>query len=81
MMNCREVSTRVVTGQVSDAPWLRRMEMRMHLAMCGNCRRFWQQVQSIDHGLRAAMGRHDDAPADLEDRIVAKVTRGDDGRA
>lgn len=77
-MTCREVSTRVGAGTVSDEPLLRRIEIRLHLAMCGNCRRFWKQIQALDRGLRAAIGRPDqEAPSDLEERIVARVTGGD----
>jgi len=73
-MNCREVSMLTLAGPGAPASRLRRTEAWLHRAMCRHCRRFWRQVRAVDRGVRAVLGRlEEEAPADLEDRIVQRV--------
>ncbi len=75
MKSCREVST-VTLQDAPPASLLGRAEIWLHLAMCRHCRRLWHQVRTVDRRLRAVLGRADeDAPRDLEDRIVERVRR------
>jgi len=63
-------------GVVLDESPLQRIEAWVHRATCRQCRRFWKQVRALDRELRAALDRtEEDAPADLEERIVQRLIR------
>jgi len=74
MMSCREVSSELSRGNLPQVHLGRRIEIWIHLAMCGSCRAFWRQLQAITRGLRAAAGRlENEVPPDLEAGVVARV--------
>jgi hypothetical protein len=80
MMSCREVSTMTLQGPGPDDSRLRRAQAWLHRAMCRHCGRFWRQVRAVDRGLLAVLGRlEQEAPADLEDRIVQRVSEATSG--
>ena len=71
MMTCHDVSTLVSTGGLSDAPVVRKLGVRMHLAMCRHCRAFRRQIEAIARAARAAgFAFEREAPNDFESRIV-----------
>ncbi len=76
MMTCKEVATLLSTGELDHASWLRRLAVRLHLAMCDRCAAFKRQLDAMARAA-AALGRRleADAPADLEARVVDRVTR------
>jgi len=63
MMTCKDVSTLVSTGTLSDAPMARRLAVRLHLAMCRHCRSFRQQVAAVARGARNAAAAHAAEPS------------------
>ena len=76
-MTCRDVSTVVVTGQFDAKPFRRKLQIRLHIAMCRHCRRFWRQIRQLDEGMRGALATFDlDKPSDLEDRITSQLDEG-----
>jgi anti-sigma factor ChrR (cupin superfamily) len=89
MLKCRDVAERASAFADRELPWRERMAMRIHMAMCGPCRRYVSQMlQTI--GLAAATrasagpadGATDETAADaLADRL-ARARRGEtDGPA
>jgi anti-sigma factor ChrR (cupin superfamily) len=81
MLKCREVAERASAFADGELPWRERMAMRLHLAMCGPCRRYVaQMLQTI--GLAAAapaVPDHDAAAADLAARL-SQARRDQAGR-
>lgn len=76
MMSCRDVSTLTLEGPGPHDSRFRTAQAWLHRAMCRHCRRFWRQVRAVDHSLRAVLGRlEQEAPADLEERIVRRVSQ------
>lgn len=76
MMTCRDVSTLISTGQLADQPLRRRLGVWMHLSMCQHCRRFWRQLRLLDRSVRAiVLGFEREVPADLERRLVQRLSR------
>ena len=81
MMTCHDVSTLVSTDGLSDAPLVRKLGIRMHLAMCRHCRAFRRQIEAIARAARAAgLAFEREVPRDFESRIVQHLRpHGEDG--
>ncbi len=74
MMTCHDVSTLVSTGGLPDAPFLRKLVVRMHLAMCRHCRAFRRQLETIAGAARAAgLAFERELPQDFESTIVQRL--------
>lgn len=74
MITCHDVSTLVSTGGLSDAPVVRKLGVRMHLAMCRHCRAFRRQIEAIARAARAASLMFErEVPQDFESRIVQRL--------
>ncbi|MDA1094134.1 MAG: anti-sigma factor [Acidobacteria bacterium] len=75
MMNCREVSTAVSFGPLSEQPTAVRIRAWLHLMMCRHCRRFWRQIRALDRGVRAALrGYEEEMPPDLPRRVADRLS-------
>ena len=74
MMTCHDVSTLVSTGGLPDAPFARKLGVRMHLAMCRHCRAFGRQIETIARAARAAgLAFERELPPDFESTIVQRL--------
>ncbi len=74
MMMCRDVSTLVSSGGLVDAPLVRKLGIRMHLAMCRHCRAFRQQIEAIARAARAAgLAFERELAQDFESKIVQRL--------
>ena len=51
MMSCREVTGLVASDELAEAPWARRLVVRLHLFMRSHCRRYAQHGQLAVAGL------------------------------
>ena len=80
MLKCNQVSHLVSTGEVTELGFMKKMELRMHLFMCGHCRRYVAQIQAIGQAARD-MARQTDARTDqlehMEKEIKSRVNRGE----
>ena len=52
MLKCREFTGLVTTGEMENAGWMKKLEIRLHLMMCVHCRRYLAQIQAIGLGAR-----------------------------
>lgn len=74
MMMCHDVSTLVSSGALSDAPLVRKLGVRMHLAMCRHCRAFRRQIEAIARAARAAgLAFERELPQDFESKIFQRL--------
>lgn len=74
MMTCHDVSTLVSTGGLHETLLVRRLGVRMHLAMCRHCRAFRRQVETIGRAARAAaLAFERELPEDFESKLVQRV--------
>jgi len=63
MLRCREISKLVSDSTERSLPWRQRMELRMHLMMCGMCAGFARQVRFLRRAARQSPDRFiDDTP-------------------
>ena len=80
MMTCHDVSTLVSTGGLPEAPLVRRLGVRLHLAMCRHCRAFRRQVETIGRAARTAgLTFERELPEDFESKIVQRLRPLDGG--
>ena len=73
MSRCRAVAELLSSDQLRDASLMKRLEVKLHLAMCRYCARFAKQLEQ----LRSAARRESeqlDADRGLEDRLLRKLT-------
>jgi predicted anti-sigma-YlaC factor YlaD len=76
MMTCKDVSTLVSAGDLSGAPLVRRLAVRVHLAMCRHCRAFRRQVEAVARAASAAAAAlKAEPPQDFESTIVDRMRR------
>ena len=56
MLTCQEVCRSIASDELPTAGWRRRLEVKIHLFMCRNCRRYSRQIQSIGTTVRGIFG-------------------------
>lgn len=79
VLRCRDVTERASALLEGDLPWRERMAMRLHLAICGMCRTYMDQMRKT----RGLLARRPLAPLaqSEEDALIARMTgRGDSPR-
>jgi heterodisulfide reductase subunit B len=47
MLNCKEVTRRLSAAQDRELSLAERLQLKMHLAMCGGCRSFSRQMDLL----------------------------------
>jgi hypothetical protein len=52
MLKCSEISQLVASDEIEDFGFMKRVEMKFHLFMCGHCRNYVAQIRSIGRGAR-----------------------------
>lgn len=74
-MNCRDVSVRISSGALDDAPWRTRAVTRLHLLYCRHCRRFAKQIDALGAICRGDLSSvpEPDRIRSLEDRILGEA--------
>lgn len=61
MKNCREITQLVSEAQERELGLSERMGLRMHLAICGGCRNFSQQMEALRKICRSYARRDDES--------------------
>lgn len=56
MKTCKQVHRLVIEGQDRKLPFSERIAVRVHLMMCGACRRFEAQMEFLRQALRRFPG-------------------------
>jgi len=73
MLKCREVTYLVASGEISEAGWLKQLEVRLHWMMCRHCRLYAAQLEKLGVMARRVWGPGTTDPAilaRLENRIL-----------
>lgn len=77
MLTCREVTERVTDYLERDLSWRQRLQFRLHLLMCGVCRRYVAQMQLTTDLIRRL--RDEPVPAPPLDPALREAFRSDRG--
>lgn len=72
IFSCREASRLASTAVDRPLPFARRVELRLHLAMCAACRAYRRQIRAIDRLLRGRTARIEE---DREIRLDPEARR------
>lgn len=79
MLSCREVAKSASDYLDTNMSWPRRLQMRLHLAMCGHCRRYIDQLALSIAALRNL--KHDTADTPPADDVIAAVRRAQSAKS
>ena len=76
MLNCSQVARSIASDEYRTGGILHRISVRMHLAMCRHCSRYFRQLRALGNVFRE-MG--DEFPISqtlaARDRLVARLSR------
>jgi len=72
MISCRNVARLLMSDELSTQSRWKRMEIRLHLAMCVLCSRLARQLALLRSGVRQ-MSEQDEADPGLEDRLIRRL--------
>jgi hypothetical protein len=73
MISCKNVAKLLMSDQLQAQSWWKRMDVRLHLAMCGLCSRLARQVEQLRSAARR-MSDQDEADPGLEDRLIRRLS-------
>ena len=72
MLNCKEVTRRLASGEWEEASWSQRLAIRFHLLMCRYCRRYAAQLRAIRATARNLWGPGSE-DSDTLDRLESQI--------
>ncbi|MDE3195969.1 MAG: zf-HC2 domain-containing protein [Acidobacteriota bacterium] len=72
MTPCREIARILLSDEIASQPIWRRMEIRMHLAMCRFCSRLARQITQMGEAFRRSI-EEDPAATGLESRLLERL--------
>ena len=73
MIACKEVASILMSDRLASQTWMRRVEIRLHLAMCKFCSRLAPQLVQL--GVRARlMADSEVVSSDFEDRLIHRLS-------
>jgi len=73
MMSCKEVSRLVSESLDRKLSIWQRMQVWMHLMMCGMCARFRKQTLFLQSAAKRYLGIMDEAKRDLSDQLTTEA--------
>jgi len=73
MISCKNVATLLMSDQLLSQSWWKRMEVRLHLAMCRFCSRLARQIEQLRSATRRTT-EQEEADAGLEDRLIRRLS-------
>ena len=73
MISCKSVATLLMSDQLQAQSRWRRMEVRLHLAMCRFCSRLARQIEQLRSATRR-VSEQEEADSSLEDRLIRRLS-------
>ena len=52
MLDCKDLTRLIASDELASAGWAKRVQARVHLMMCRDCRAFADQIRAIGEGAR-----------------------------
>ena len=75
MISCKNVAKLVMSDQLQAQSWWKRMEVRLHLAMCRFCSRLAREIEQLRSAARGVT-QQEAADSDFEDRLIRRLSGG-----
>ena len=73
MISCKNVAKLLMSDQLQAQSWWKRMEVRLHLAMCRFCSRLARQVAQLRSAARG-VSQEEGADPDFEDSLIRRLS-------
>jgi len=73
MISCKNVAKLLMSDQLQAQSRWRRMEVRLHLAMCRFCSRLARQIEQLRSATRR-VSEQEEADSSLEDRLIRRLS-------
>jgi len=73
MISCNNVANLLMSDELPAQNWWKRMEVRMHLAMCKFCSRLARQLEQLRSGARTLCDQNE-TDEGLEDRLIRRLS-------
>ena len=73
MISCKNVAKLLMSDQLQAQSWWKRMEVRLHLAMCRFCSRLVRQIEQLRSAARR-VSQQEGADPDFEDRLIRRLS-------
>ena len=73
MISCKNVAKLLMSDELQVQSWWKRMEVRMHLAMCKFCSRLARQLEQLRSTARR-MSDQDETDPRLEERLIRRLS-------
>jgi hypothetical protein len=73
MISCENVAKLLMSDELQAQTWWKRVEVRLHLAMCKFCSRLARQLEHLRSGVQQ-MSDQDEADPGLEDRLIRRLS-------
>jgi ribosomal protein S26 len=74
MMKCKQVSEQLLLRDAQTMSVWTRLQLRLHLAMCGSCAALARQLELLSAAARRLRAEYE-PPADFEERIIRRLSR------
>ena len=74
MISCKNVAKLLMSDQLQAQSWWKRMEVRLHLAMCRFCSRLARQIEQLRSAAQGVTQREGADPA-FEDHLIRRLSR------
>ncbi len=71
--SCSDVAQAVSDGSYDESPRMRRIMLRLHMAVCWVCRRYAAQIRWIDRAAREVWGVPAPGDADFKRRLIGRL--------
>jgi hypothetical protein len=73
MISCKNVAKLLMSDQLQAESWWKRMEVRLHLAMCRFCSRLARQMEQLRSAAQR-VSQQEGADPDFEDRLIRRLS-------
>jgi hypothetical protein len=73
MISCKNVAKLLMSDQLQAQSWWKRIEVRLHLAMCRFCSRLARQMEQLRSAVRR-VSQQEGADPDFEDRLIRRLS-------
>ncbi len=73
MISCKNAANLLMSDELQAQSWWKRMEVRLHLAMCDFCSRLARQLEQLRTGARRMSDQHQADPG-LEERLIRRLS-------
>ncbi|HEX3316356.1 MAG TPA: hypothetical protein VHR72_15765 [Gemmataceae bacterium] len=77
MTSCKYAALLISRSLETPLTWRERLSLRVHLAICGMCRRFRRQIDAIQQAMRRSHSTEERLSEEARERIRKRLQDGE----